>query len=96
MTDDAELRLLERLRHLRPDLPAPGDRMERVRRRVLRSGPRGVSREYTLVFRYAEGPPVRVSALIGCDPPLLGDTLKAWEAPGTDLAGRLAAVVAGG
>ena len=48
------------------------------------------------MFRYAEGPPVRVAALIRCDPPLLGDTLKAWEAPGTDLAGRLAAIVAGG
>jgi hypothetical protein len=55
--------------------------------------PRGVSHDYTLVFRYADGPPVRVAALIGCDPPLLGDTIVAWEAPGTNLATRLAAIV---
>jgi len=57
---------------------------------------RGVSHHYTLVFRYADGPPVRVGALIGCSPPLLGDTLSAWEAPGTNLAARLASIVTGG
>jgi hypothetical protein len=58
--------------------------------------PRGIHHDYTLTFRYAEGPPVSVHALIPCEPPLLGETLKVQEAPGTDLAGRLAAVVAGG
>jgi hypothetical protein len=55
-----------------------------------------VTASYELLFRYADGPPVRVQALIGCDPPLLGATLMAWEAPGTDLAARLAAIVAAG
>ena len=60
------------------------------------AAPRGVTRTYTLVFRYEEGPPVRIGALIGCDPPLLGATVQAWEAPGTGLAARLAAIVASG
>jgi len=58
--------------------------------------PGGVTASYQLVFRYAEGPPVGVRALIGCDPPLLGATLMASEAPGTNLAARLAAIVAAG
>jgi hypothetical protein len=57
---------------------------------------RGVTHHYTLVFRYTDGPPVRISAFIGCDPPLVGDTLGAWEAPGTNLVARLASIVAGG
>jgi hypothetical protein len=54
----------------------------------------GITDSYLLLFRYAEGPPVRVGAVIGCDPPLVGDTVVAWEAPGTDLATRLAAIYA--
>jgi hypothetical protein len=56
----------------------------------------GITATYELIFRYAEGPPVRVTAIIGCDPPLVGDTLQTWEAPGTDLATRLAAIYAAG
>jgi len=58
--------------------------------------PRGIADAYVLIFRYAEGPPVRVGAVIGCYPPLVGDTVSTWEAPGTDLAARLKAIMAGG
>jgi hypothetical protein len=60
------------------------------------SAPRGVTATYKLVFRYAEGPPVGIGALIGCDPPLLGATVKAWEAPGTNLEARLEAIIRAG
>jgi hypothetical protein len=58
--------------------------------------PRGVSHNYTLLFRYAEGPPVRVFVMIGCEYPVVGRLFSGNEPPGMDLAGRLAAVVAGG
>jgi hypothetical protein len=56
----------------------------------------GAARTYTLLFRYADGPPVRIWARIGGDPPLLGAALPGWETPGTDLAARLAAIVEAG
>jgi hypothetical protein len=60
------------------------------------SAPQGVTATYRLVFRYAEGPPVIIGALVGCDPPLVGATVKAWEAPGTNLVARLEAIIRAG